>query len=325
MSRGPGAREERQATAGGTVRGTQWFVAALSWCWRHPSVTALEVMWRWMIGAPVLWVVGRQVQRVLLEATGGTYDWSRLGLDHLTVVDPVGAAKELAMATSVLLPQLLGVARWVAPPLLVAWIAVSSVGRTVVLRRADARLRSRVGTLVVLQVVRVLALAGSFAVWFVLLVTVGARTVTRPMAVGEEPDLLLYFAVAIVGTLGLFTMWALVSWVLGVAPLLAMLDDTGPWASLRGATRLGPLRLKLVEINLVMGIVKIALLVLAMVFSATPLPFESVITQEFLLWWTVAVALVYFVASDFFHVARLVNYLQLWRSYETVDGSQPVP
>jgi hypothetical protein len=64
----------------------------------------------------------------------------------------------------------------------------------------------------------------------------------------------------------------------------------------------------MVEINLVMGIVKLALIVLAMVFSATPLPFQSVATPEFMRWWYVAVAIWYFVASDFFHVARLVAY-----------------
>jgi hypothetical protein len=76
------------------------------------------------------------------------------------------------------------------------------------------------------------------------------------------------------------------------------------------------LKSKLVEINLVMGIVKIALIVLAMVFSATPLPFESVTTPEFLLWWWVGVTVLYFLGSDFFHVARQVAYLQLWRAYE---------
>jgi hypothetical protein len=90
----------------------------------------------------------------------------------------------------------------------------------------------------------------------------------------------------------------------------------GVGESLASAFRLGPLKGKLVEINLVMGIVKIALIVLAMVFSACPLPFESVATPEFLFWWWVGVALLYLVASDFFHVARLVAYLQLWRTYE---------
>ena len=83
------------------------------------------------------------------------------------------------------------------------------------------------------------------------------------------------------------------------------------------AFRLGPLKAKLVEINLVMGIVKIALIVLAIVFSATPLPFESVTTPEFLAAWWFGVTLLYFVASDFFHVARLLGYLNLWRAFES--------
>ena len=126
-----------------------------------------------------------------------------------------------------------------------------------------------------------------------------------------------YFALVIVATLGLFTLWAVVSWALSVAPLLAMLRGLGVGGSLAAAFRLGPLKSKLVEINLVMGIVKIALIVLAMVFSATPLPFESVTTPEFLMWWWAGVTVLYFLGSDFFHVARQVAYLQLWRAYES--------
>ena len=93
----------------------------------------------------------------------------------------------------------------------------------------------------------------------------------------------------------------------------------GGWAWVRVWRRRfgwGRCKGKLVEINLVMGIVKIALIVLAMVFSATPLPFESMTTPEFLMVWWAGVTVLYLVASDFFHVARLVGYLELWRAYE---------
>jgi hypothetical protein len=180
----------------------------------------------------------------------------------------------------------------------------------------DGRLHRQVGTLIVLQVVRVAALLGSFAVWFWCMKRVAEWTVTGPVASGGEPNLVGYFSLVIVTTLGLFTLWAVVSWALSVAPLLAMLKELGVGESLAAAFRLGPLKGKLVEINLVMGIVKIALIVLAMVFSATPLPFESVTTPEFLLWWWVGVTVLYFLGSDFFHVARQVAYLQLWRACE---------
>jgi hypothetical protein len=140
--------------------------------------------------------------------------------------------------------------------------------------------------------------------------------VAQPIAAGQEPNLVLYSAMMIVSTLGLFTAWAVVSWALSVAPLLAMLRDIGAGESLRAAFRLGPLKSKLVEVNLVLGIVKIALIVLAVVFSATPLPFENVTTPEFLRGWWIGVTLLYLVESDFFHVARLMAYLELWRVYE---------
>jgi hypothetical protein len=195
-------------------------------------------------------------------------------------------------------------------------VVVSAVGRTVVLRRVDGRLHRQVGTLIVLQAVRVVALLGSFAVWFWCMERVAEWTVTGPVAAGDEPDLVGYFALVIVVTLGLFTLWAVVSWAVSVAPLLAMLKGLGVAGSLAAAFRLGALKSKLVEINLVMGIVKIALIVLAMVFSATPLPFESVTTPQFLAWWWIGVTVLYLLGSDFFHVARQVAYLQLWRAYE---------
>jgi hypothetical protein len=237
-------------------------------------------------------------------------------LRAMTVTNPLKASETLAEAMAVLLPPVTRVAVWLVPVFLVAWIVWSSLGRTVVLRRVDNRLKARPLTLMVLQAIRAVALASSFAVWFLCLQWAAQTTVTRPLEQGGEPNLVGYFAIGIVSTLGLFILWAVVSWVLSVAPLLGMLKGLGVGASLTAAFRLGPLKGKLVEINLVMGIVKIALIVLAMVFSATPLPFESVTTPEFLTWWWIGVAALYFIASDFFHVARLVGYLHLWHAFE---------
>jgi hypothetical protein len=298
--------------AAGTVRGTQSFVHTLSECWRRPSLTALEVLWRWAYGVPALLVLRYEGLKIL-QATPLDYG----ALRSMTVLDPMGSAATLAKAMEVLLPPVLRVTLWLAPVMVVAWVVVSSIGRTVVLRRADGRLHRQVGTLIVLQALRVLALLGSFAVWFWCMERVAELTVTGPVAAGVEPNLVGYFALVIVATLGLFTLWAVVSWALSVAPLLAMLRGLGVRGSLAAAFRLGPLRSKLVEINLVMGIVKIALIVLAMVFSATPLPFESVTTPEFLFWWWAGVTVLYLLGSDFFHVARQMAYLQLWRAYES--------
>ena len=303
------------STAGGEVRATQSFVHVLSECWSRPSLTALEVLWRWIYGIPallLLWHIGSR----LLAAV----PLNIVALEKMTVTQPMQAAETLAEALDVLLPPTAQVAIWLAPLLLVTWVIWSSLGRTMVLRRIDGSLHSRPWTLMVLQAIRIVALAVSFALWFVCLRGAAGAAVTGPVLRGGEPNLVGYFALAIISTLGLFTLWAVVSWIFSVAPLLAMLHDTGIGESLSAAFRLGPLKSKLVEINLVMGIVKIALIVLAMVFSATPLPFESITTQGFLGTWWAGVAVLYLIASDFFHVARLVGYLRLWKAYEDRGG-----
>ena len=298
--------------AAGTVRGTQSFVHTLSACWKRPSLTALEVLWRWVYGIPALLLLRYEALRILHETP---VDYG--ALRSMTVLDPIGAAGTLVKAIMALLPPVLSVALWLAPLLVVVWVVVSAVGRTVVMRQVDRRLHAQLGTLIVLQAVRVIALLGSVWIWFSCMQWAANVTVTGPITAGTEPNLVGYFALVIVGTLGLFTLWAVVSWALAVVPLLAMLRGLGVAGSLAAAFRVGPLKSKLVEINLVMGIVKIALIVLAMVFSASPLPFESVTTPEFLFWWWLFVTAFYFVASDFFHVARQVAYLQLWRAYES--------
>ncbi len=296
------------------VRGTQSFVHTLSWCWRHPALTALEILWRWIFGLVALLVFAREGLHIFHLATAGTDDPGRLGLAHFTLLDPMAAASQVADASVILLPLLRRFAAVWALPLLLFWTVVSGLGRTVVLRRADRSLVPRPFTLMALQLTRALALAGSFVLWFALMVWNGQVAVSDPIARGTEPNLVLYFSIAIVGTLTLFTLWAAVSWVLAIAPLLSMLRNLPPWPSIRAALHLGPLRPKLVEINLVLGIVKIALIVLAMVFSATPLPFQSVTTPNFLAVWWIGVTLLYLIGSDFFHVARLLAYLQLWQS-----------
>ena len=306
------------------VRGTQSFVHTLSSCWNRPSLTGLEVLWRWIYGVPALWLIFTQIRKVLAAHTEGTYNLARLGLDHALLNDPVGAltadplgaVSKLTHALDLVLPDLKHLAMWMVPVLVVVWIVVSSLGRTVVLRCADKALLTKPLTLMVLQAIRLIALAGSFWLWFTCIEWAASTAITAPIASGGEPNLVLYCAIAIVTTLGLFVLWGIVSWIFSIAPLLAMLEGSGVLGSLAAALRLGPLKSKLVEINLVMGIVKIALIVLLMVFSATPLPFESVTSTEFLAWWWAGVTIFYLIGSDFFHVARLVAYLNLWRAYE---------
>jgi len=297
------------------ARVTQGFVQTLSRCRQRPSLTLLEIAWRWAFGIPALVLVywlGRGIYlRVPLDGTG---------INSITFTDPMGAAVALHAALQRLLPPVMAF-WWLVPVLAVAWAVASGLGRSLVVRRMIAtdifsqrQAESRTGTVVVLQLVRLVALAGSFGVWFLALRYASNTAITGPLMAGGEPNLVLYFAIVIVASLGLFVLWGVVSWVFFAAPLLAVMEGLGFAASLRAAIVRRSLRGPMVEINLVMGIVKIALVVLAMVFSATPLPFESIATPAFMAWWYVVVAVWYCVASDFFHVARLMQYVEMMGS-----------
>ena len=189
-------------------------------------------------------------------------------------------------------------------------------------RRFDAALQARRGTVLGLGVLREALLIGAWGLWSWMVWKAGAIAITGPAARSEEPSVVLYSAILICGTLLVYVLWAVVSWPLQMAPLLAMQRGLGVGASLREALRGGEARGKLVEVNLVMSIVKISLLVLGMVFSACPLPFANVESQAFLVCWWTGVVLVYLVALDYFHVVQAVAHLRLWRAYDFSDAER---
>jgi hypothetical protein len=296
-------------TANSTVRGTQSLVYTLADCWSRPSLLGLEIAWRWLFGGPALLLLYYEGARILaatssqLEATG---------IDQFSLQDPMRGAVMVSDAFAILWPPVLHVAIWLVPLLAIGWSVVSGIGRNIVLRRYDPALPMRLSALIALQLLQIVALGASFVAWFL------ALHWAANYALGEgEPKLVLYCALVICLSLGIFTLWALLSWVFSIAPLLVLLEGQGIFGSLYRGLRLGPLTGKLVEVNLVMGIVKLALIVLALVFSATPLPFESVMQGAPLyIWWTI-VTLLYLAASDFFQVARLVAFIQFWRLWKS--------
>jgi hypothetical protein len=223
-------------------------------------------------------------------------------------------ALQVSDAIDVLKPPVLHALAWILPMAIAVWAVASGLGRNAVVRRYRPETPRRPGAMIALQLLRAVALVATYVVWFVAVRSAANFTLAQGTTGGTqtEPNLVLYCALVIVFSLGLFTVWALLSWVFSIAPLLVLLENLGISASLVRSARLGTLRGKLVEINLVMGIAKLGLIVLAMVFSATPLPFEAAISGEALYAWWAVVTVLYLVASDFFQVTRVVAFIELW-------------
>lgn len=291
------------------IRGTQSFVDTLGICLRRPSLLGLELAWRWGLGIPALALIYYEGAKILASVS-----LAHTGIKQFSLIDSVTAAQIISAVMDVLLPPVRQVALWLVPLLAIAWAVVSGIGRSAVLRRYDPTLRRAPGLLVAMQFLRIVMLGASLLVWFVCLHWAAWSSLG-----GAEPNLVGYFSKAIFLSAAIFSFWAAISWIFSVAPLMALLENKGMLASLWTAMHIGSgslrgLRSKLIEINLVLGIVKVALIMLAIFFSATPLPFKEQINGLSLYLWWACVTVLYLAASDFFQVARLAAFIQLWRA-----------
>jgi hypothetical protein len=294
------------------VRGTQSLVQIQAQCWGRPGLIARELAWRWAFGIPALLVLlayGWQLLGVLFAAHTGIEDFS--------LQQPVAAAHILRASYDAILPGVLALAWWLAPLLMVGWAFASGIGRAFVLRALAPEGRPRTLSLCLLQLLRIVALVLTILAWFGMVRWAALRDVIRIPA-GAEPNMVGFAAWLICLSLGSFVVWALWSWVLSIASVLIVMEGRTLRSALLASLRLGPLTTKLVEVNLVLGIVKLALIVLAMVFSAVPLPFEAQMSGNALYLWWAAVGVLYLIASDFFQVARLAAFADFWRRGQSI-------
>ncbi len=286
------------------MRGTQSLVRICVACWKRPSLLGWELLWRWSFGIPAMAILYHQASRI---ASASSIDLSGLSLS-----DPVQAGQQLTATASALAPVVAGVLRWLVPLLVLWWAIASGLGRSAVLKRLVPAMRPAPFTLVFLQLLQMAALVAVCFGWYRAIGWAANTTLG-----GESPNLVGYSAWVICVSLGIFVLWGLLSWIFSIAPLLSVLEGKGAFSSLRSSLRLGPLTGKLVEVNLVLGIVRLALIILAMVFSAIPLPFEADVTGTALYLWWAAVTVLYLAANDFFQVARLAAFVEFWRLSRT--------
>jgi len=267
----------------------------------------LEIAWRWLFGIPFLWVCWRQWQHILAVLSLDTS-----GFSSIDSRNPWTAAVQFANVWMAYQPHVVAVLSWLAPAMALVWAVVSGVGRSVVLKRMEPRLPFRPAQMALLQVLSLALLAATFWAWFRSLQWVASTHITP----NGEPDLVGYAIWAIFISLSFFTLWAIISWPATIAPLLALLEDRNPVSALVQSFRLGSaFTSKLMEINLVMGIVRLMLIVLAMVFSAAPLPFSDQLGPTALHVVTAGATVFYLVTSDYFQVVRLKSFVEFWHTF----------
>lgn len=234
----------------------------------------------------------------------------------------MGAATAVGTFAQLMWPAVRQGANWMIPIFGVGWIMLSSAARLLMLRRMDPTLRGEWRTLRGIQGMRLALSAAVVWVWWVGVQWLARVSIVNPIAAGGDPQIMLYTGGSIVLTLGLFVLTGAMSWIFAAAPIVAMRDGTAVFRSLARAARAQGARGGMAEINLVLSVVKIMLIVLAMAFSAFPLPFTTFVTDEYVLIWSALVALWYFAASDFFHVTRLHAFAELLRRRELTQVAE---
>ena len=279
------------------LRGTQTLVDQMGWVFHRPRLIALQVVTHWAFGLPLLELCYRQALSLFKAVPPQS-----TALANLDVQNPWVAATQLVAAGAVYAPYVLHTFTWLVPLAAVAWIVISSLGRSVVLARIVPGTRMRPLVLIPLQAAWLALLALVCGGWLCCM----QWLVATHIATGGEPDLIGFAMGTIILSLGFFTMWALVSWPLEAAPVLAVCESLSAPAALAASVRLGrPFSSKLVETNLVMGIVTLALIVLSMVLSAAPVPFSDLLGPSAMHTIDAGAVVFFFIASDFFELVRL--------------------
>ena len=289
------------------VRGTQTMVDQMGWMLRRPAIVAVEVGWRWLFGVPFLMVCWSRLQHIFVLLTP-----EDAGLSNIDAQNPWIAAGQLSRGFAKYEPLIAHELRWLAPIAVLAWIAVSSLGRNLTLKQMEPRVRLRPLSMMVLQAAWLALFSGVCWGWF--------RSVSWAAAThfpaGAEPDLIGFSIWLIVLSLAFFTVWALLGWIVSVAPVLMLLEDCSAVSALGMTSGLGkPFTSELFEIGMVMGIVNLALVVVAMVLSAAPLPFSDQLGGNALHVVWAAATLFYLVAHDYFQLVRQRCFVEFWRIF----------
>src|SRR5262249_5858551 len=142
------------------------------------------------------------------------------GITSINAQNPWIAAGELSRTWWQYQPLLAHELHLVGPVAAVVWILVSAFGRNLALEVADPQVSLRPAAMIALQTAWLFVFGGICWGWFRSIAWVAATHFSR----AEEPDLIGFAIWLIFLSLGFFTIWALLGWIVSVAPVLMLME-----------------------------------------------------------------------------------------------------
>ena len=299
------------------TRGAASFAEVAALCWRRPGLLARELAWRWIYGIPALAAVAAACYHIY-QLTAGTLQAA--GVGQISFGNPYQSAAIVAVVAQILRPVLREIAFWLLPLLGIGWAIAAGVGRNIVFRFYAPGLPWRPAALTCVQVFRVIGLAVTVALWWGSM-----RWSAAVSTVAGVPNLLVYFVLVAMFTLGFLVIWSLFSWVFSIAPLFLLVEGKSLAVSVRRSFWPGSATGRLVGVNLAVALIRFGLAVFATVLSLLPLAFVSSAQSLALYLWLGAVTVLYMVVSGFFQVVRLAAFVEFWRPAQVLQEPASPP
>ncbi|HTC95078.1 MAG TPA: hypothetical protein VK699_16660 [Terriglobales bacterium] len=271
----------------------------------NPKLVLIEVSWRWSFGVAALLLLLLAGVSTLKRVSISDADWAVLrSFDPYKMANTVAAlvvayGKPLSLVLVALLFALAFL-----------WMIAATWGRAATLK--ILRGSGTTATVTGLNLLRILLLLAALVV--AALATIGAAMLaTHFSSDPEEPNLLVYFSIVVLVLPVIVILWAVLNWVLSLAPLFA-LGEQGVLAAVAATFRsLRAQRKAYWSVSGVYGTIRGAGLLVLIVFG---LAMGAVGQDRIIFALLVALLLLYFFFADLLYVARLAAYLQIVEKLE---------
>ena len=268
---------------------------------RDPTILLAEVAWRWCFGAVAFFLLFGSAMMLMSSVTLSSQDalaWRSR--------DPYLVAETLLRLYDAIGGKLLKIATVVLPVITILWTVLGSTGRTFTLNRLakrEVRFRS------------VLALHSSraFFLWLAVVALVAAIIFASHVSSrgSGQPDLFLYYGLAIWSLLLIGGLWATINWYLSLAAVCCAQSGAGSVQAFRQAVRFSrTLGGDFGGVSLMFAVLRLIAIAVAFVLCALPSGLAASAPNLYT-GWVVLVSLAYFGVADFLYISRFAAYMMI--------------
>jgi hypothetical protein len=268
---------------------------------RDPTILLAEIAWRWCFGAIAFFLLFGAAMVLMGSVTlsnDDTLAWRSR--------DPYLVAEALLRLYDAIGGKVLKIAAVVLPVITILWTVLGSAGRTLTLKRLAKR-EVRFRSILALHCWR------AFFLWLAVVVLVAAIAFASNVSSrgSGQPDLFLYYGLAIWSLLLIGGLWATVNWYLSLAAVCCAQSGAGSVKSFRQAVRFSrTYGGDFGGVSLMFAVLRLVAIAVAFVLCALPSRLAATVPNIYK-GWVVLVSLAYFVVADFLYISRFAAYMMI--------------